>query len=97
MIGGRIAGEIAARAIKNESWSAKDLKDYKKRCQDEVGQSFKKYLKAKEYLLNLSDEELDSIAEAFQKTDFDVINTSELIKKLIKVSPKALLKLGKIF
>lgn len=97
MTGGRIAGEIAAKAIKNGSWSAKDLKEYKSRCQKEVGESFKKYLKTKEYMLSLSDDELDSIAEAFQHTDFDVINTSELIKKLVKVSPKALLKLGKLF
>lgn len=97
MTGGRIAGEVAAKAIKNGFWSAKDFKEYKKRCQEEVGDSFKKYLKTKEYMLSLSDEELDSIAEAFQETDFDVINTSELIKKLVKVSPKALLKLGKIF
>lgn len=97
MTGGRIAGEIAAKAIKNGSWSAKDLKEYKSRCQKEVGESFKKYLKTKEYMLSLSDDELDSIAEAFQETDFDVINTSELIKKLVKVSPKALLKLGKLF
>jgi digeranylgeranylglycerophospholipid reductase len=97
MTGGRIAGQIAAQAIKNESWSANDMKDYKKRCQEEVDDSFKKYLKTKEYMLSLSDEELDSIAEAFQETDFDVINTSELIKKLVKVSPKALLKLGKLF
>jgi digeranylgeranylglycerophospholipid reductase len=97
MTGGRIAGEIAAKAIKNGSWSVKDLKVYKNRCQEEIGESFKKYLKTKEYMLSLSDEELDSIAEAFQETDFEVINTSELIKKLVKVSPKALLKLGKLF
>lgn len=97
MTGGRIAGEVAAKAVKDEAWSAKDMKEYKKLCQEEVAESFKKYLKTKEYLLSLSDEELDSIAEAFQETDFDVINTSEIVKKLVKVSPKALLKLGKLF
>lgn len=97
MTGGRIAGEVAAKAVKDEAWSAKDMKEYKKLCQEEVADSFKKYLKTKEYLLSLSDEELDSIAEAFQETDFDVINTSEIVKKLVKVSPKALLKLGKLF
>jgi len=97
MTGGRIAGEIAAKAVKEEAWSAKDMKEYKKLCQEEVADSFKKYLKTKEYLLSLSDEELDSIAEAFQETDFEVVNTGELIKKLVKVSPKALLKLGKLF
>ena len=97
MTGGRIAGEVAAKAVRDEAWSAKDMKEYKKLCQEEVADSFKKYLKTKEYLLSLSDEELDSIAEAFQETDFDVINTSEIVKKLVKVSPKALLKLGKLF
>jgi digeranylgeranylglycerophospholipid reductase len=59
--------------------------------------TFNKELKVKNYLLSLSDEELDSIAKAFKNTEFEKINTKEIIKVLIKVSPKALLKLGKIF
>ncbi|HMK54221.1 MAG TPA: NAD(P)/FAD-dependent oxidoreductase [Methanobacteriaceae archaeon] len=97
MTGGLIAGEVAAQAIKNEDWSAKGMKEYKTRCQEEIGDSFKKYLKAKEYMLSLSDEELDTIAEAFRDSDFESINTTELLKKLVKISPKALLKLGKLF
>jgi len=97
MIGGMIAGQIAGAAIQEQDYSKKRLKEYKDRAQEEIGDSFKKYLKAKEYLLSLSDEELDSIADAFQDAEFESINTSELIKLLIKVSPKALLKLGKLF
>jgi digeranylgeranylglycerophospholipid reductase len=48
-------------------------------------------------MLSLSDSDLDSIAKAFQNTEFENISTKELIKLLIKVSPKALLKLGKLF
>jgi len=97
MTGGMIAGQVAAAAIKDNDYSKKRLTEYKDKAKTEIGDSFIKYLKAKEYLLSLSDEELDSIADAFQDAELDSINTSELIKLLIKVSPKALLKLGKLF
>ena len=40
-------------------------------------------------------DELDSIAHAFEDESFEKISTTEIVKKLIKISPKALLKLGK--
>lgn len=97
MTGGRIAGEVAAKAISEGDFSKNNLKDYQKRCQKEIGDSFKKYLKAKDYLLSLSDDELNSIADAFNESDFDRISPTDLLKVLIKVSPKAMLKLGKLF
>ncbi|HML04819.1 MAG TPA: NAD(P)/FAD-dependent oxidoreductase, partial [Methanobacterium sp.] len=95
--GGLIAGEIAAEAVKNDDVSAKNLSKYDKRCAEEIGDSFKKYMKSRDYLESLSDEELDSIAKAFNETEFERISTTELLKVLVKVSPKALLKLGKLF
>ncbi|CEA14641.1 MULTISPECIES: NAD(P)/FAD-dependent oxidoreductase [Methanobacterium] len=97
MLGGRIAGQVAAQAVADGDYSHKNLKVYEKLCDDELGESFKKYLKAKEYLLSLSDGELDEIADVFKDSDFETINTAEMVKKLIKISPKALLKLGKLF
>lgn len=97
MLGGRIAGQVAAQAVADGDYSHKNLKVYDKLCEDELGESFKKYLKAKEYLLSLSDEELDDIADVFKDSDFETINTAEMVRKLIKISPKALLKLGKLF
>jgi digeranylgeranylglycerophospholipid reductase len=97
MLGGRIAGQVAAQAVADGDYSHENLKVYDKLCEDELGESFKKYLKAKEYLLSLSDEELDEIADVFKDSDFETINTAEMVKKLIKISPKALLKLGKLF
>jgi digeranylgeranylglycerophospholipid reductase len=96
MQAGLIAGEVATNAIKNGNWSYESLKEYKKRFHEEIGNSFKKYLKAKEYLLSLSDKELDSIAQTFQGSDFERISPSALLKKLVNVSPKAMLKLGKL-
>ncbi len=97
MRGGLIAGEIAAAAIKEGDVSANRLFEYDKRCEEELGESFGKYMKARDYLESLSDDELDSIAKAFNETEFERISTTELLKVLIKVSPKALLKLGKLF
>jgi digeranylgeranylglycerophospholipid reductase len=97
MLGGRMAGQVAAQAVADGDYSKKNLEIYEKLCEEELGDEFKKYLKAKDYLLSLSDKELDTIAEAFRDSDFETINTSEMIKKLIKISPKALLKLGKLW
>ena len=94
---GMYAGEVAAAAVKDEDYSEKSLMEYQEKCKNEIGNSFDKYLKTKDYMLSLSDSDLDSIAKAFQNTEFENISTKELIKLLIKVSPKALLKLGKLF
>jgi len=94
---GIYAGEVAAAAVKDEDYSKKRLMEYQEKCKTEIGDSFDKYLKTKDYMLSLSDSDLDSIAKAFQNTEFENISTKELIKLLIKVSPKALLKLGKLF
>lgn len=94
---GMYAGEVAAAGVKEDNYTEKRLEEYQEICKKEIGDSFDKYLKTKDYLLSLSDSDLDSIAVAFQDTEFENISTKELIKLLIKVSPKALLKLGKLF
>ncbi|MBU4534519.1 MAG: NAD(P)/FAD-dependent oxidoreductase [Euryarchaeota archaeon] len=97
MTGGMIAGKLAAEAISEGDLSRKKLKKYEDECQEAIGKSINKYLKVKDYMLTLNDGELDSIAEAFQDVEFEKVSTTELVQKLVKVSPKALLKLGKLF
>lgn len=97
MEGGLIAGEIAAAAVKEGDTSEKRLSNYDERCEKEIGDSFNKYMKSREYLESLSDRELDLIAKAFSETEFERISIVELLKVMVKVSPKALLKLGKLF
>ncbi|HOQ18759.1 MAG TPA: NAD(P)/FAD-dependent oxidoreductase [Methanothermobacter thermautotrophicus] len=97
MKGGMLAGRVAAAAISDGDVTAKRLAEYETLCREEIGDEISKYLKVKDYMLTLSDSELDSIAEAFQDVEFEKVSTTELVKKLMKVSPKALLKLGKLF
>lgn len=96
MKGGYYAGKAAASAVAKMDFSEKALKEYDESIRADIGPEINKYLKVKEYLLSVSDEELDSIADAFQDIDFEKVSTTELVKSLVKVSPKALLKLGKL-
>jgi digeranylgeranylglycerophospholipid reductase len=97
MEAGSYAGQVAATAVREGEFSKAKLIKYQERCEENINKKFKRDLKVKEYLLSLSDDELNSIADAFQDIELDNINTAELIKNLVKVSPKALLKLGKLF
>ncbi|OQD58196.1 dehydrogenase [Methanobrevibacter arboriphilus JCM 13429 = DSM 1125] len=96
MKGGMHAGIVAAGAIADGDFSEDRLEEYDKNIRDDIGHEIDKYLKVKDYALSLSDEELDSVADAFQDIQFEKVSTTELVKNLIKVSPKALLKLGKL-
>lgn len=96
MTGGMIAGKVAAEAVIENDFSEKFLRTYRKRIDEDLGKDINKYLKVKDYALSLSDDELNSVAVAFQKMDFEKISTTEIVRNLVKVSPKALLKLGKL-
>lgn len=96
MKGGMHAGIVAAKAIAEEDFSEKRLNEYDKNVRDDIGDEISKYLKVKDFALSLSDKELDSVAIAFQDIEFEKVSTTELVKNLIKVNPKALLKLGKL-
>lgn len=97
MEAGSYAGGVAAAAVKSGDCSAENLQKYQERCEENIGAKFQRDLKVKDYLQSLSDEELNSIADAFQDIELNNVNTAELIKSLVKVSPKAFLKLGKLF
>ena len=96
MCSGMLAGQVAAKAIKEGDLSAKRLKEYDKLVDDELGEDDRLYSKVQDYMLTLNDEELNKIAKGFQDVEFDKLNTLELVKNLIKASPKAALKLGKL-
>lgn len=96
MKGGMYAGKAAASAIADGDFSEKQLKEYDDNIREDIGDEISKYLKVKDFALSLSDEELDSVADAFQDIEFEKVSTTEIVKNLVKVNPKALLKLGKL-
>ena len=93
MRAGDIAGEVAAKAVASGDASEKKLKEYEKRWRKQMRKKFERYLKAKEVLLDMSDEELDKLAKALQGVEFDKISLTDMLKVFMKVSPKLLWKL----
>ncbi len=97
MRSGNIAGEVAAKAVKEGDTSERRLSEYDKRWRDAMEKKLKKYLRVKDVLLSLSDEELDKLAKALQGVEFDRISLTGLVKLLVKTNPKLLLKLRGMF
>lgn len=93
MRAGDIAGEVAAKAVASGDASEKKLKEYEKRWRKQMGKKFERYLKAKEVLLDMSDDELDKLAKALQGVEFDKISLTDMLKVLTKVNPKLMWKL----
>ncbi len=97
MRSGNIAGEVAAKAVKVGDTSERRLSEYDERWRDAMEKKLKKYLRVKDVLLDLSDEELDKLAKALQGVEFDRISLTDLVKLLVKTNPKLLLKLRGMF
>jgi digeranylgeranylglycerophospholipid reductase len=93
MRAGNIAGEVAAKGVSEGDTSEKRLNEYERRWREQMGKRLERYLKAKEVLLSMSDEELDRLARALQDEEFEKISLTDMLKVLMKVSPKLLWKL----
>jgi digeranylgeranylglycerophospholipid reductase len=93
MRAGNIAGEVAAKAVAEGDISEKRLNEYDKRWREAIGKRLNQYLKGKDVLLDLSDEELDKLAKTLQGVRFDKISLTDILKVLIKTHPKLLWKL----
>ncbi|MEM2875187.1 MAG: NAD(P)/FAD-dependent oxidoreductase [Candidatus Hadarchaeales archaeon] len=97
MRAGTIAGEVAAKAVKEGDTSEKRLMEYQKRWKAAIGKRLEKYLKGKEVLLRLSDEELDQLAKTLSSVRFDRISLTDMLKVIARAHPKLLWKLKGLF
>lgn len=93
MHAGNIAGEVAARAVAEGDTSEGNLKEYEDRWRDEMGDSLNKYYKGKEVLMDLSDGDLDDLADSLQDVDFEKISLTSMLKVIMKANPKLMIKL----
>ncbi|WP_409199411.1 NAD(P)/FAD-dependent oxidoreductase [Methanobrevibacter sp. DSM 116169] len=94
--GARYTGKVAAGAIKNNDCSRDFLKRYRKLVMDDFGEDFNKLVKVRNYAFSLNDKEIDSIAISFEGVSFYNMNLLDVLKRLVSISPKAILKLGKL-
>ncbi|MEW6592893.1 MAG: NAD(P)/FAD-dependent oxidoreductase, partial [Candidatus Hadarchaeota archaeon] len=73
MRAGTIAGEVAAKAVADGNTSEKKLSEYEKSWREQMGKRLERYLKAKNVLLSLTDEEMDQLAKSLSKIKFEKI------------------------
>ncbi len=93
MRAGNIAGEVAAAAVAEGDISGERLKEYEDIWREQIGEKLRKYYEGKEVLLDLTDDELDQLADSLQDVDFEKISLTQMLKVLIKTNPKLMWKL----
>jgi len=94
--GGRIAGDVIAKAVKEQNVSKKRLREYEKRWKREFGRVLEVGLKAKNIVLNLNEQELTKF---FQPLGGEIklkeYSERAFLKTLIMKNPRILVSLVK--
>lgn len=93
---GKIAGEVAAEAIKKEDTSAKFLKKYEKLWKKEIGNNIKNALKYRKVFDKMDDKDLNTFVKFLKDkniTDINLISTTTILE-FIKEHPKFLKFMG---
>ena len=85
--GGKIAGEVIAKAIKAKDFSAEFLSEYETGWKEAFGQKIKRNYLVKELMLDMDDKTLNKLAHALEKVKFDEISTHGLVKEVAKNLP----------
>lgn len=93
---GMIAGRVAARCIKDEDYSESNLQEYADYVEEHIAKKFRKYINIRDFLYNLSDDDLNEYIGGLAKANIKTLSTKSLLKALIKISPRKLLKLRKL-
>ncbi|HYA60508.1 MAG TPA: NAD(P)/FAD-dependent oxidoreductase [Candidatus Acidoferrum sp.] len=93
MKGGRIAGEVASKAVRQNDASTKVLKEYETMWHSSFGNQLKRSYKVKEFFARLSDEEINKIVGSIQGAKIEEMSAMGIVRRVIKANPKLLLGL----
>lgn len=94
MLAGNIAGRIAAKAVKEGDTSEENLMEYEKLWRKEFGEKLEKTYRIREVLQELSDEDLNKLAEALKaRGEVEEVSTLGIVRTLFKLKPQILFKL----
>lgn len=90
------AGQVAARAIKEKDYSKENLEEYSKYIDEHINKRFKKEIHVRDFLYNLEDDEINEYVDLLANLGIKELTLKNLIKGLLKSSPKKLFKLRKL-
>ncbi|MBP1928254.1 digeranylgeranylglycerophospholipid reductase [Methanolinea mesophila] len=95
MFTGRLAAEVAEKAISKGDFSKEKLMPYDEGWRNsKMGQTIARNYQIKEYLIKLSDEKLNAIIQTAAMMNLKDFSTLSLIKELMKRNPRLVVELA---
>ncbi len=95
MFTGRLAAEVAEKAISKGDFSKEKLMPYDEGWRNsQMGQTIARNYQIKEYLIKLPDEKLNAIIQSASKMNLKEFSTLSLIKELMKRNPRLVVELA---
>jgi digeranylgeranylglycerophospholipid reductase len=90
--GGKIAGDVARKAVRQDDSSLNVLKEYETRLHGSYGKNLKHAYKTKEFLADLSDDEWNKFIRVFKdiKPQASAIEIASILWRLLTENPKLL-------
>ena len=97
MHGGRIAGRIAAEAVRNGDWSAKALARYDKEWHDLLGKSHERSYRLKMAIMKISDDDLNKTAKVLLSVPSEKRTLRKIFLTALVNQPKLFLDVVRYF
>ena len=97
MDAGKIAGEVAVRAIAEDDVSKARLQEYETIWRAQFGKKLERSLAVKNRFVEMSDKDLNKLVHTVDDIDFSTVDLPGLLVKIIHRNPKMLFSLRKLF
>ncbi|MGB8311009.1 MAG: NAD(P)/FAD-dependent oxidoreductase, partial [Halobacteriota archaeon] len=89
--GGKIAGDVARKAVRQDDSSLNVLKEYETRWHNTLfGKNAKHFNKVKEFAVDLSDDEFNKFLRAVKGINLQTMSDIEIGRRLLTANPKLL-------
>jgi len=87
---GTIAGQVANKAVRQNDASVRVLREYETEWNRSFGKSRKRTYRVKEFVVALSDDEINRIFHAFTGITAEELNMKGALKRLLRLDPRLL-------
>ena len=94
--GGRIAGRVAAEAIRSGDCSRRALQLYEDEWNDRLGNLHRRFYRIKEAVFNIPDETLNDLADVVNKVPLEERTMNKILARSLAKKPRILLDLARV-
>ncbi len=97
MKGGKIAGKVAAEAVRKDDFSANFLSRYDKLWKEDFGKTLERNKVLQKKILKMSDETINRLARSLEGCNISEMSVASIMKELIKRNPRIFWDLKSLF